>query len=333
MVRIFVPQPIPEVAATRLRELGELTVFPHLDRHIGPAELLAAVDGQDILFAVGDARFSDEVLEAAGDVRLVAAMHPSAKSVDVAAATRRGIPVSGIPKVEVTETVAEMTLALLMTTAWRLPEADQLVRERRWTQNQSMAIVGTRLFGKKLGILGMGAIGQLVAQKVLGMGMEVLYHKRNRLDPAREEALGGARYTSLEELFRQSDVVTLIVPLTDETRGIVDADLLATMKPSAILINTSRGELVDEAALEAALRTGQIRGAGLDVYQTEPPDSGEGPSDGLLELPNVVLSPHLATGARETRESMALRTVHNIERFLAGERPPELLNPQVYDRS
>lgn len=330
MTRIFVPQPIPEVAVDRLRELGELTMFPHVDRQMPRDELLAAVADQDVLFALGDIRYDAEVIQAATSLRLVAAMHPTATFVDIAEATRREVPVTGIPNTGLAKTTAEFTFALLLATAWRLPEAERSVRDGTWQQNQSMAFLGTRLYEQTLGIVGMGTIGALVAKKAVGCGMRVLYHKREKLSPAEEMVLGDAEYRGLDDLFRESDAVVVTVALTERTVGLVDARLISLMKPSAILVNTSRGAVLDEQALEDALREGRIRGAGLDVYRTEPPNPDHGPSAGLMSLPNVVLTPHMGSAARQTREEMARRTVVNIERFLAGERPFDVLNPEVY---
>jgi glyoxylate reductase/gluconate 2-dehydrogenase len=217
-----------------------------------------------------------------------------------------------------------------MATAWRLPEADAFLRAGKWQQNQSMAFMGTRLLGKTLGIVGMGHIGQMVARRATACDMKVIYNKRTPLSTAEEYALGGAAFRSLEDLFTEADFVVLTLPLTKETKGLVGERLLSLMKPSAILINTSRGHVLDEAALEKALQEGRIRGAGLDVYETEVPEPNPGPREGLKKLPNVVLTPHIGSAGRETREEMALRTVRNIERFLAGERPYPVFNPEVY---
>nr|MDQ3344418.1 NAD(P)-binding domain-containing protein [Actinomycetota bacterium] len=223
---------------------------------------------------------------------------------------------------------AEFTFALLIGTAWRLPEADRFLRDGQWRQNQSEAFLGTRLYGKTLGIVGLGAIGTDVAVKARACAMDVVYHKRTPLSPAEEVALG-AEYRSLEDLFREADFVLLTPPLTAETKGLVGADLIGLMKPTAILVNTSRGQVLDEAALTDALVSGRIRGAGLDVFEEEAlPDPG--PRSRLKDLPNVVLTPHIGSAARETREEMALRAVANIERFLAGQRPMDVLNPEVY---
>ena len=228
------------------------------------------------------------------------------------------------------KTTAEFTFALLMATAWRLPEADTFLREDRWRQNQSMAFMGTRLFGKTLGIVGMGRIGQLVARKAAACDMRITYNKRTPLSPAEEFVLGSAEFRTLDDLFTEADFIALTPALTKDTVGLIDERLISLMKPSAILINTSRGLVLDEAGPGEALREKRIRGAGLDVYHTEVPEPNPGPIAGLKSLPNVVLTPHMGSAGRETREEMALRTVMNIERFIAGKRPYDVFNPEIY---
>ena len=330
MTKILVPQPIPEAAAELLQELGEVTIYPHVDRQIPRAELLEAVRDKNILYAVGEVPYDAELIEAATELKFIAAMHASAKFVDFAAATAKGVPVAGIPSVGLAKTTAEFTFALLMSTAWRLPEADTFLREGRWQQNQSMAFMGTRLYGKTLGIVGMGKIGQLIARKAAACDMHIIYTKRTRLSTAEEIAIGSAEYRAIEDLFMEADFIALTPMLTKETKGLVNDQLISLMKPSAILINTSRGPVLDEVALEKALREKRIRGAALDVYQTEVPEPNPGPIEGLKTLPNVILTPHMGSAARETREEMALRTVQNIKRFIAGERPFDVFNPEVY---
>ena len=330
MTKILVPQPIPEAAAELLQELGEVTIYPHVDRQIPRAELLEAVRDKNILYAVGEVPYDAELIEAATELQFIAAMHASAKFVDFAAATAKGVPVAGIPSVGLAKTTAEFTFALLMSTAWRLPEADTFLREGRWQQNQSMAFMGTRLYGKTLGIVGMGKIGQLIARKAAACDMHIIYTKRTRLSTAEEIAIGSAEYRAIEDLFMEADFIALTPMLTKETKGLVNDQLISLMKPSAILINTSRGPVLDEVALEKALREKRIRGAALDVYQTEVPEPNPGPIEGLKTLPNVILTPHMGSAARETREEMALRTVQNIKRFIAGERPFDVFNPEVY---
>jgi len=326
---IFIPQPIPETALARLEEIGDVTLFSSLDRRITPEEVLESVPDKEILFALGSIPYDDAVIDAATRLQLIAAMHPAAPFVDVAAATRRKILVTGIPNT-LADTTAEFTFVLLLSTAWLVPQADRMLREGRWCQNQSMALLTTRLAGKTVGIVGMGRVGVGVAKRLQGMEMRILYNKRSRLS-AEEEAALGAEFRELDDLFRESDFVVLTPLLTAETKGMVDARRLSLMKPAAILVNTSRGPVVDEAALEAALREGGIAGAGLDVFEAESRESGFGPRAGLLELPNVVLTPHYGSAARETREEMANRVVDNIELFLTGERPLDVLNPELYD--
>jgi len=330
MTKIFVPQPIPEVAASRLHKLGDVTIYPHVDRQIPYDEMLETVADKQILFAVGEVPYNARLIDSAKELRFISAMHVSAKFVDFAAATRRNIPIAGIPNVGLAKTTAEFTFALLMATAWRLPEANTFLREDRWRQNQSMAIMGSRLYDKVLGIVGMGQIGQLVARKAAACDMRMIYNKRSRLSPAEEFVLGAAEYRNLDDLFMEADFVILTPALTKETKGLIDERLISLMKPSAILINTSRGSVLDEVALEKALRENHIRGAGLDVYQTEVPEPNPGPVKGLKDHPNVVLTPHMGSAARETREEMALRAVKNIERYLNGKRPFDVLNPEVY---
>ena len=330
MTKIFVPQPIPEVAASRLNELGDVTIYPHVDRQIPYDEMLKTVADKQILFAVGEVPYDAELINSAKELRFISAMHVSAKFVDFAAATSRDIPVAGIPNVGLAKTTAEFTFALLMATAWRLPEANIFLREDRWRQNQSMAFMGSRLYDKTLGIVGMGQIGQLVARKAAACDMRIIYNKRSRLSPAEEFVLGSAEYRNLDDLFMESDFIALTTALTKDTEGLVNERLISLMKPSAILINTSRGPVVDEIALEKALLEKRIRGAGLDVYQTEVPEPDPGPVDGLKDHPNVVLTPHMGSAARETREEMAMRAVQNIERYIQGKRPFDVLNPEVY---
>ena len=327
--KLFIPQPIPEAAISRLAQRCDVTMYPHVDRRMPYDEVLAAVHDQDILYALGEIPYDAPIIDAAVNLKLIAAMHASAKFVDREAASNRGIPITLIPN-RIVKTTAEFTFALLMATAWRLPEADRFLRAGDWKQNQSMAFLGTRLFDKTLGIVGLGTVGTDVAIKARACGMKIIYTKRNRLSPAEEASLG-ADYRTLTDLFMEADFIALTPALTKDTKGMVTADLIALMKPSAILINTSRGHVIDEGALTQALLEGRIRGAGLDVYENEIPDVDvPGPSEILKSLPNVVLTPHIGTAARETREEMALRTVENIERFLDGKRPLDVLNPEVY---
>ncbi len=326
---VYIPQPIPEAALKRLQQMAAVDVFPHLDRTISDAELLQAVKGKNYLYALGEVQYPEAVIEAAGPaLKGICAMYVFPKFVDIKAATRRGIPVTGIPNM-IVETTAELTFALIIGTAWRLPEADGFLRDGRWRQYQSMAFLTTRLYDKTLGIVGLGAIGRAVAKKAQGCGMRILYTKRTRLAPPEESRLG-VGWRELDDLFRESDVVVLTPTLTPSSKGLVGDRLLSLMKPSALLVNTSRGAVLDEQALARALAEGRLRGAGLDVYAREFPYPDPGPIPALLALPNVVCLPHIGSAARETRDEMAMRTVDNIEALIQGRRPPDLLNPEVF---
>jgi glyoxylate reductase len=326
--KIFIPQPIPEVAVDRLKKVADVEIYPHLDRMISREELLKAVKEKNYLYALGEIPYTAEVIDAAlPSLKGIAAMYIFPKFVDIKAATARGIPVTGIPNMLV-ETTAEFTFALLIGTAWRLPEGDRVLREKRWKQYQSMDFLATRIFDKTLGIVGLGKIGRSLAKKAQGCGMRVIYTKRNRLSPEEETGLN-VEWRETESLFREADIVALTPTLTPSSKGLVGERLLSLMKPTAILINTSRGAVVDEKALAKALKEGRIRGAGLDVFEQELPHPNPGPVSDLLDLPNVVLTPHIGSGALETREEMALRTVENLEALIGGRRPPDLLNPEV----
>ena len=234
------------------------------------------------------------------DLKGIAAMYIFPKFVDIKTATARGVPVTGVPNMLV-ETTAEFTFALLITTAWRLPEQERVLRERQWKQYQSMAMLGTRIYDKTLGIVGLGKIGTSLAKKAQGSGMRVIYNKRTRLSPAEETRLN-VEWRETEDLFREADFVALTPTLTPDSKGLVGERLLSLMKPTSILINTSRGAVVDERALAAALQEKRIRGAGLDVFERELPYPDPGPLPALLDLPNVVvIAPHRKRRHRDAR--------------------------------
>ncbi len=326
--KVYIPQPIPDVAVKRLKGMAEVEVFPYLDRVIGPEELRKAVKGKNYLYALAEIPYGADVIDAAlPDLKGIAAMYIFPKFVDIKTATARGVLVTGVPNTLVDAT-AEFTFALLIATAWRLPEQERILRERQWKQYQSMVMLGTRIYDKTLGIVGLGKIGMSLAKMARGCGMRVIYNKRTRLSPAEETGLN-VGWRGMEDLFREADFVALTPTLTPDSKGLVGEHLLSLMKPTAILINTSRGAVVDERALAQALQDKRIRGAGLDVFQRELPYPDPGPIPALLELPNVVVTPHIGSAAIETREEMAMRTVDNIEAMILGRRPPNLLNPEV----
>lgn len=328
--KLYIPQPIPESALERLRNNPNLEVEmdPHTDRQVTKEALLEAVPGKTILYALGEIPFDADVIAAAPDLKLIAVTHTVASFVDIPSATARGIPVTGTTPLNRTS-VAELTMALMISLAWRIIEADAFTRAGKWKQNQTEAFITTSLYDKTVGIVGFGRIAQAVARRCQAFGMNVVYNKRSRMS-IDEEREWRASFRTLDDLFRESDFVVLLCPLTKETKYMVDGRLIGLMKESAYFINTSRGDVVVEPDLTAALKAGKIAGAGLDVYQNELPNPNPGPTEEMLALDNVIVCPHIGSAAREARALMAGMTVDNIEAFLRGERPPIVLNPEVY---
>jgi glyoxylate reductase len=261
------------------------------------------------------------VIEAAPRLRVIAVAAVGYNLIDVAAATRRGILVTNTPGV-LTETTADMAWALMLATARRVAEGDRFVRAGRWKGVTWSLMLGRDVQGATLGIIGLGRIGKAIARRASGFGMRVLYHTR-RPDPEAERL--GAAYRSKADLLREADFVVLSVPLTPETRGLIGDAELALMKPSAYLVNVARGPVVDEAALVRALQEGRLAGAGLDVFEDEPRVH-----PALVELDQVVLTPHIGSASRATRLAMATRAAENCVAALAGQRPPNLVNPEAW---
>jgi phosphoglycerate dehydrogenase-like enzyme len=287
------------------------------------------VDGCSYLIAFGEIPVDDEVMDAA-DLRLIALMEILSRAVDVAAATRRGIPVTALPNLDpITTSTAELTMALVLALARRLPDAIRVVHDGEWRTYQGMGVMGRLLHGATIGIVGFGNVGRKVAGRARAFGMSVLYTDRARFEAATEDEVG-ARWRELDDLFREADVVCLCTTLTESSRGLVDARRLALMKPTALLVNTSRGPVVEEPALVDALRAGRLAGAALDVFATEPPSPGGGPHPGLLELPNVILTPHIGTATVETRTEQARTAAAGIVAAIEGRRPDHVINPEVY---
>ncbi len=323
---VFVTQPVPEAALQRLRQVAEVRVFPDSEHILPRDRLLQEVQDCEILYCLLHDRVDREVIEAGRKLRLIAcsAIHPA--NVDVAAATERGIPVTVIPNI-VAEATADLQWALLLAVARRVVEADRALRAGLFPGAQSQRFVGGEVHGKTLGTIGLGAIGRATVYRARGFGMRVLYTKRQRLSLAEEEALG-VQYRTLEELLSESDFVVVNASYHPGTHHLIGARELSLMKPTAYLINTARGPIVDEQALVEALRAGRIAGAALDVYEHEPEVTPE-----LKELANVVLTPHIGSAARDTREQIAHIVVDNILAFLGGRRPPFVANPQVFERT
>jgi lactate dehydrogenase-like 2-hydroxyacid dehydrogenase len=317
---------IPDEGLAAIVEACEADVWP--DELPPPRdELLHRVAGCDGILTLLTDLVDRELLDRAGPgLKVVSNFAVGFDNVDVAACTARGIPVGNTPGV-LTETTADLAWALLMAGARRVAEGDRYVRAGRWRTWGPMLLLGSDVHGSTLGIVGFGRIGQAVARRAGGFGMTILYHDLARAPDAVEAELG-ARFVSLDELLAESDLVSLHVNLTDVTRGLINRERLAVMRPHAVLVNTSRGPVVDQAALYEALRGGVIGAAALDVTEPEPMAA----DDPLLALENCLVVPHIASASRATRGRMAAMAAANLLAGLRGERLPTPVNPEVYER-
>ncbi|OYT88237.1 MAG: D-glycerate dehydrogenase [Burkholderiales bacterium PBB6] len=320
--RVFVARRIfPEVVA-QLREHFDVSTHD-TDEPLSREELIACLQGCDGVFVAGTEPIDATLLAACPTLRAVCSMAVGYNNIDVPAATARGVVVSNAPGV-LTETTADFGFALMMATARRITEAEQYLRAGHWKQWSVDGMAGADIHGSTLGILGMGRIGQAIARRgVHGFGMSLVYHNRSRL-PAEDEAALGARYLDLPSLLKAADHLVIVVPYGPTSHHLIGAAELALMKPSATLINVARGGVVDDAALAQALAERRIAGAGLDVFEGEP-----AVHPGLLQVPNVVLTPHIASASLPTRLAMCQLAASNLCAALTGQVPPTALNPEV----
>jgi gluconate 2-dehydrogenase len=282
---------------------------------------LRLADKVGVLTAATDPVTAD-VIAAAPSLKAVCNCAVGYNNIDLAACTRAGVMATNTPGV-LDDTTADLAWALLMATARRLPAAERWLRNGEWKGWQFIQWLGTDVHHATLGILGMGRIGQAVARRALGFDMKVIYHNRSRL-PADQEAACRASFVDKEALLRESDFLVLLLPYSPESHHTIGAAELALMKPGAHLINVARGGIVDDEALISALRQRRLAGAGLDVFEGEPKFN-----PGFLELDNVALAPHIGSSSRATRMAMAMRATDNLIAALSGQRPPNLLNPEI----
>jgi glyoxylate reductase len=309
--RVLVTREIPEAG---LRLLADFDVTVLAERPPTRDELLEAVRGTSGVLSTATEKLDGAVMDAAGEgLRVIANMAVGYDNIDVEAAGERGIVVTNTPGV-LDETTADVAFMLVLAAARRLGEGERLLRAGKWEWWGPKQLRGLDVWGKRLGIVGMGRIGRAVARRGRGFGMEILYHNRSRKEDAENEL--GARYLDLDDLLRESDFVSIHTPLTDETRHLISERELGLMRETAVLVNTSRGPVVDEGALAAALAEGRIFAAGLDVYEEEPKVHPE-----LLELENVVLAPHVGSATIDTRDKMAALAAENLAGVLRGEEP------------
>jgi phosphogluconate 2-dehydrogenase len=307
----------------RLQAYAEVTLIEDPKSAGGLARLRDTLPQADGLLGAS-LKLDAQLLDLAPKLKAVSSVSVGVDNYDIDDLTRRGILLSNTPDV-LTETTADTGFALIMATARRVVELATMVRNGEWTQNIGPAHFGTDVHGKTLGIVGMGRIGEAVAQRGhFGFGMPVLYHSHSP-KPA-VEARFNAQYRSLDALLQEADFVCLTVPLTAETEGLIGAEQFARMRPETIFINIARGKVVDEQAMIHALQTGQIRAAGLDVFEREPLQA----DSPLLQLDNVVATPHMGSATHETREAMARCAVDNMISALNGERPKDLVNKEAW---
>ncbi len=319
--KVFVTRPLPAPAIELLRAQFDVAVHAE-DSPMTREQLAEACREMDGLLVAGT-RVTAELLSAAPKLRAVSTASVGYDNIDIAACTARRIPVTNTVGV-LEETTADLAFALLLAVARRVVEGDRFVREGRWCEWQWGLLHGSDIHGKTLGLYGFGRIGQAVARRGRGFGMRILYYARHRVAGSVERE-SEARYVDRDTLLQESDFVSLHMPKTPETVHAIGARELTLMKPSAFLINTARGSVVDELALVQVLEARRIAGAGLDVFEHEPQVH-----PGLTALPNVVLLPHVGSATAETRLRMATRAAENLIALLDGKQPPDIINPGVF---
>lgn len=324
--KILVTQRVPDPAYPLLEAVGDVEANMLEGDIWSQEELLRRVPGHDYIYCLLTDKIDEQLLAACASAhprtKMIANMAVGFNNIDVAAATRLGIAVSNTPGV-LSDTTADLAFALLMAAARRLPESERFLRAGKYTGWGPLLFCGAEVHHATLGLIGAGRIGKIMARRASGFEMNILYYNTHRMSPA-EEAEYRATYLPLDELLRQSDFVSIHAPYTTATHHFIGERELGLMKPSAILINTARGPLVDEKALVRALQSGQIAGAGLDVFENEPAVEPE-----LLSMENVVLLPHIGSASLQTRTLMATMASENIAAHARGERPPNILNPEV----
>ena len=315
--RVIVTRRLMPSVEARMAELFK--VVPSSDDHpMGRDELIAAMRDADVLVPTVTDRIDRAMIEAAGArIGLIANFGAGIEHIDLAAARAAKIIVTNTPGV-FTDDTADLTMTLILSVPRRVVEGVRLVRRGEWSGWAPSAMLGHRIGGKRLAIIGMGRIGQAVAHRARAFGLDIAYHSRHRLPAALENMLGARFEENLDQLVADADILTLHCPASPETHHIMNAARLAAMKPTAFVINTARGDLIDEEALIAALEAGKLGGAGLDVYAQEPTIDPR-----LLALPNVITLPHLGSATVEGREASGERVIANIRFWADGHRPPD----------
>ena len=325
-MKIFVTRKIPGDALKRFESSGHTVEVSKLGRPLTPEELLEGAKGADALLTLLTDKVDGDVIDAIGpQLKIVSNYAVGFDNINIEEATAKGVVVTNTPSEEVNESVAEHTWSLILALANRIVEADESVRRGAYKGWEPDAFLGTTLIGKTLGIVGLGRIGSMVARRAKGWNMTVLYNKRTK-DEEAEKALG-VEFVELDDLLSRSDFVSLHVPLTEETRHMVNKDSLAKFKKGSFLINTARGPVVEEHDLVEALKSGHLAGAALDVFDNEPDIDPE-----LIGMENVILTPHIGSATHEARDKMGEQAVGAILNTLSGKKPENMANEEVWEK-
>lgn len=323
---VVVTRKLPAVVETRMRELFDARLNLD-DKPLSQAALVEAVKIADVLVPTVTDRIDASVIAQAGDqLRLIANFGNGVDNIDVASAVQRGITVTNTPGV-LTDDTADMTIALILAVARRIVEGAHVIPDDEWSGWSPTWMLGRRITGKRLGIVGMGRIGQALARRAAAFGLSIHYHNRRRVDPRIEEKLDATYWDSLDQMLARMDIVSVNCPHTPATYHLLSARRLKLMKPDAILVNTARGEVVDETALARMLEAGELAGAGLDVFEQEPAINPR-----LLKLARqhkVVVLPHMGSATHEGRADMGEKVIVNIKTFMDGHKPPDRVLPSM----
>ena len=321
--KVVVTRKLPEAVETRMAELFDVTFNPS-DAPMTADAIGAALSTAEVLVPTVTDRIDGRLLAKAGpQLKLIANFGAGVDNIDVATANQRGMTVTNTPGV-LTEDTADMTMALILASAHRVVEGAEVVQAGGFKGWSPTWMMGRRIWGKRLGIVGMGRIGSAVARRARAFGLSIAYHNRKPVPPRLAEELEATYYESLDQMLARSDIVSVNCPHTPATFHLLSARRLKLLQPTAILVNTARGEVIDEAALANMLHRGELAGAGLDVYENEPAINPK-----LLKLPNVVLLPHMGSATVEARIDMGEKVIINIKTFMDGHRPPDRVLPSM----
>ena len=326
MSKIFVTRKVPGKALEELLNTEHEVIISKFDRSLTPQELIEMGKGSDAIISLLTDKIDGEFIDAIGpQLKIISNYAVGFDNINLDQATEKGVVVTNTPSDEVNESVAEHAWALMLAVSRRVVESDESVRGGAYAGWEPDIFIGDNLYKKRLGILGMGRIGKMVASKAQGFNMKVIYYNRSR-DEQSERDLG-VEYVELEDLYRSSDYISVHLPLTEETRHMINASVFEKMKHGSYLINTARGAIVDEHDLAKALKNGHLSGAGIDVFDNEPYFNPE-----FLSMENIVMTPHIASATVDAREKMCRQAVDSVLKVLSGERPEELVNKDVWDK-